>query len=279
MVRNLAMTFARAVLPSKYYPEVYLASLVRERTGMVVREGSFTGLILPNGARDTLVPKLIGSYERELFSIVEEIVGLDLDRIVNIGAAEGYYAVGLARRIPHAAIVAFEMDEAVRALLSATAAANAVSDRVAVRGKCEPADLRACLRGANQTLVVCDAEGYESVLLDPNLVPELEHSNVLVETHERLCPGITELLQSRFEGSHRSEQIWSEPRSAREYPFQTLYTRMLGDRFFLNAVSEWRSEEQSWLWMSPRCEPSPRPASGSSAPARPCLQSVEPIGI
>jgi len=63
---------------------------------------------------------------------------------------------------------------------------------------------------------------------------------------------ITELLWTRFEGSHRIEQIWEELRSARDYPFRTFYTCLLPDRFLRNVVSEWRSERQSWLWMRPR---------------------------
>jgi hypothetical protein len=77
----------------------------------------------------------------------------------------------------------------------------------------------------------------------------------LVELHERRCHGITELLHARFGASHQIDQIWREPRSAKDYPFRTLYTLMLADRFFENAVSEWRSEQQSWLWMRPRRQP------------------------
>jgi len=253
MAHNLINKIARSVLPPSYHPEVYLARLVRERTGMVVAGGCFAGFIFPReSARVSLVPMLLGTFERPLAVVVEEIVQRGFDTIVNAGAAEGYYAVGLARRVPHAIVHAFEMDEGGRSLLAETAAANGVADRVRIHGRCEPADLRRCLAAGQHDLVICDVEGYESVLLDPDLIPQLTSAHVLVELHELIHPGIAELLRARFEGSHRIEEIWDEPRSARDYPFRTFYTRLLPERFLLNSITEPRSERQSWFWMRPR---------------------------
>jgi hypothetical protein len=266
MAGNLMMTLAGSIMPRRYRPGDYLHRLARQQTGMVVIRGPFAGLVFPQEAdRDGLVPKLLGTYERELAAVVEEIVHLGFERIINIGAAEGYYAVGLARRIPGAAGYAFEADEDVRSLLGRTAAANGVADRIAIQGRCDPDDLQSCLAPGARNLVVCDVEGYESVLLDPALIPGLARAHILVELHELRHPGITDLLRGRFEGSHRLQLIREEPRSAEEYPFRTLYTRLLPDRFLLNMISEWRSEPQIWFWMRPRGEPE-RPAAGPGPP-------------
>jgi hypothetical protein len=256
MAHNFIMTIAGSILPPRYRPGIYLRSLARERTGMVVIAGPFAGLVFPRTAdRDGLVPKLLGTYERELAAVVEEIVRLGFERIINVGAAEGYYAVGLARRIPEAVGYAFEADDDVRSLLGRTVAANGMADRIAIQGRCAPEDLRRCLAPGARNLVVCDVEGYESVLLDPGLVPELAHAHILVELHELRHPGIADLLRSRFQGSHRIDELREEPRSAAEYPFRTFYTRLLPERFLLNMISEWRSEQQIWFWIRPRCEP------------------------
>lgn len=191
-------------------------------------------------------------FRCQLAPVIEEIVGQRFARIINVGAAEGYYAVGVARRIPDAVVHAFEMDARVRSLLGATAAANGVGDRVLIQGKCEPADQRDRLASAERVLVICDVEGSESVLLDPDLIPQLASAHILVELHELMHHGITELLRTRFQGSHRIEQIWDETRSAQDYPFRTFYTRLLPHRFLLNAITEKRSERQSWFWMRPR---------------------------
>jgi precorrin-6B methylase 2 len=73
---------------------------------------------------------LIGTFECDLAPVIEGIVSRGFARIVNVGAGEGYYAIGLARRISSAAVYAFEMDASVRFLLEGTAAANHVTDRV-----------------------------------------------------------------------------------------------------------------------------------------------------
>jgi hypothetical protein len=270
MLQSMVSRIARTILPDAYSPEVYLHELARERTGMVVVGGCFAGLHLPSGARDSLVPKLLGIYERELAVVVEEIVRQGFDKIINVGAAEGYYAVGLGRRIPHAVVQAFETDADVRRLLSETAAANGMADRVVVKGRCEPADLSECLTLEGRELIVCDVEGYESVLMDPCLVPQLSQSSILVELHEPVYPGITALIRARFESSHRIAEIGQESRSASEFPYRTFYTRLLPDRFILNAISEWRDEEQSWFWMCPRSAPLPsRMAERSGAGGTP----------
>jgi hypothetical protein len=245
-------SLARSVLPQRYRPEEYLTELVRKRTAMVVAAGSFAGLMLPLGAREALVPKLLGIYERELAPIIQQVVRLGFARIINVGAAEGYYAVGLARSIPDAAVHAFDMDECALLLLRETTAANGVAGRVAIQGKCEPDNLRDCMALGGKIIVICDVEGYESVLLDTKLVPQLTRSHILVELHELHYQGITELLRTRFERSHRIEQIWVEQRSAKDFPFQTFYTRLFPGRFLHNIVNEWRSDDQSWLWMQPR---------------------------
>ena len=56
------------------------------------------------------VPKLIGSYEEEVHLIIEEIIRRRYSIVVNIGCAEGYYAVGFALRIPDAIVYAFDIE-------------------------------------------------------------------------------------------------------------------------------------------------------------------------
>lgn len=54
------------------------------------------------------LPKLLGIYEPELNRCVESLRAAKPSLIVDIGAAEGYYAIGLALRNLQARLVAFE---------------------------------------------------------------------------------------------------------------------------------------------------------------------------
>jgi len=253
-VAPLATAIRRIVSP-RWRPIGYLTELTQRRCGSRVLRGPFRGLqYIGESVGSAYIPKLLGIYERELNAVIERACSLGFHLILDIGAAEGYYAVGMAIRNPQAQVVGFEMELNGQTALSQMAVLNGAASRVAIRGKCEPADLTALLRNArdDRTLVICDVEGYEDNLLNPALVPALRHVWTLVELHEFVRPGITQLLVARFESSHAIEQIWQDTRSRAEYPFRTLGTTLLPSSYLDWAVSEWRPETMSWLWMKPR---------------------------
>ncbi len=254
----------RSIVPARYRPIGYLTRLVRHRTGGQVQRGPFAGMRYPDRAiHSAYLPKLMGIYERELNHTIEEVCAWQPQVIVDLGAAEGYYAAGLARRNPQAWVIAFEQDEFGRATLERTLKMNGVEKRVRIKGRCGPADLEAALgeppeiepgNSSIRKFLLCDVEGDEQILMDPAAVPSLANSRVLVETHEFVHPGITEALRDRFGGTHRLQQIWQQPRSAEEFPYHTLRTKLLPCSYLEWAVSEWRPCRMSWLWMTPRTE-------------------------
>lgn len=204
-----------------------------------------------NSVGSAYLPKLLGIYERELAGLIDQACAGKPALIVDVGAAEGYYAIGLTIRNPQSSVIAFEMEPQGRAALIEMAALNNVSDRVCIHGKCEPLDLETALAGTDMPFVVCDVEGYENLLLDPVTVPSLRNATILVEMHDFIHPGITDLLTQRFTPSHHVERIWQEARSRQEFPWRTLATALLPKSYLDWAVSEWRPERMSWLWMKP----------------------------
>src|ERR1035438_908140 len=80
------------------------------KTCVSVRSGPFAGMRWGNRAVGSMVvPKLVGTYEKELASIIEHLPVFDL--VIDIGAAEGWYAVGLLYRKAARKVVAFEQTE------------------------------------------------------------------------------------------------------------------------------------------------------------------------
>src|SRR5687767_13183612 len=77
-----------------------------------VRHGVFAGMHYPamEAAGSAIFPKLAGCYEAELRSLMEQIVRTPYTTVVDVGCAEGYYAVGLALRMPQVNVLAFDMD-------------------------------------------------------------------------------------------------------------------------------------------------------------------------
>jgi hypothetical protein len=128
---------------------------------------------------------------------------------------------------------------------------NRVANRVEIRGKCEPADLAAVIGDIAAPVLICDTEGYEEKLLDPELVPALARTTILVELHDFIIPGITERLQDRFSRTHRIKHIWQQPRSRNQFPWRTFGTTLLPNSYLDWSVSEWRPVRMAWLSMEP----------------------------
>jgi hypothetical protein len=231
----------------------YLRRLTVARTRSRVRSGIFKGMrYVDQSVGSAYLPKLLGTYERELTPQFEEICARSPSLIINAGAGEGYYAVGLALRNPRVKIVAFEMNERARLLLAEMIRLNQVAERVEIREKCEPHDLQEALAAAPDAIVVCDVEGYEKWLLDPEVVPALKGATMIVETHDFKHPGVSDELEKRFAPTHRVTCIWQEPRSRAEFPWRTLGTMFMEKSHLDAAVGEERPVRMSWLWMTPR---------------------------
>jgi hypothetical protein len=244
----------RKVVPARWRPITYLEQHTFRSTGGRVHDGPFKGMrYIERAQGSAYIPKLLGMYERELNPAVERAIAAAPGLVIDIGAAEGYYAVGLAMRLPGAKVVAFEMSEKGQQWLREMAELNGITGRVEVRGRCDRADLHDLLAaGVNPgALVVCDCEGFEAILLDPLRAPELTRSTIIVESHDFILPGIADEMTERFKPTHKIERIWSTDRRPEEYPFRSTYLSLLPTSYKAWVVSEWRPTRMSWLVMEP----------------------------
>ena len=196
--------------------------------GLTVSGGPFAGLTYPDASAVSLIPKLLGIYERQLHGALETAIRAEPDLIVNVGAADGYYAVGLARRCPSATVHAFESDPGQRTLLGRVAAANGVE--LVIGGTATVEDVAGAL-------VVIDCDGCEGMLLQPG---SLGSATIVVELHDFIAPGIGETIAERFAGTHEVEIVPTAP----EPPERAGPVAL--------ALSEYRPEPQTWAVMIPR---------------------------
>ena len=100
--------------------------------------GPFQGMRFGSRAAEgCYLPKLLGCYEHELHPIIARLPRRGYRRVVNIGCAEGYYAVGLARLLPTATVLAFDSTAGARKLCAELAALNGVAERIAIESTAE----------------------------------------------------------------------------------------------------------------------------------------------
>jgi len=200
------------------------------------------------GRAEQLVAKLLAAYELELHEPLADLLGQDWEQVVNIGAGDGYYAVGLALRCPRATVHAWEMNPLPARVCRELARANGVGDRLQLRAECTLEELKAL--PDRPSLVVSDCEGCEDLLLRPDAVPLLRRSAVLVEVHDSLAPGVESHLEERFAPTHAIDMVDLRPRYVGDYP---VLQAVDGLKFYDQAllVTEFRTDPIRWAVMTP----------------------------
>jgi hypothetical protein len=160
-------------------------------------------------------PKFLGTYEKEIAPFVEDAIALNPATVVNVGTSDGYYAVGLARRLPLATVYAAEADtKSLRATLL-NAELNSVESRIHPIGIIHPGEFGKYL-GVPYSLVVMDCEGAEFSLLNPARDPILEKTHILVEVHDD--HGSCDEIVERFSKTHSIQTRTSAARTRTDLP-------------------------------------------------------------
>ena len=217
-----------------------------QHQGTTVLHGPLAGMdFLGESAEGCHVAKLLGCYEQPLQPFIEAAIQAQYPLILNIGCAEGYYAVGMARRMPDTRVLAFDLNLNAQKVCAELIAKNKVTDRVTVGALFKPADFAQHM--GQKVLVLCDIEGAERELLDPVNAPALLGMDVIVESHECLIPGITELLINRFKESHQITLV--QDNGQRQLPPMPAWFNNLAHLDQLLATWEWRSGPTPWLVM------------------------------
>ena len=230
----------------KWRTQLWVNTLIA--AGTQVRSGPFAGMdYVVKAAEGAFLPRLLGVYERELHPDLRAFAAEGLDHIIDVGCAEGYYAVGLARLLPGATVNAYDIDQTARRRCSLLAQANGVADRVVVRGAFAGEDF-ARFEGQGRVLVFIDAEGFEDDILRPDLYPALAAFNLIVETHPGIRSGVTERLIARFAATHEVKRLDPSVERA-DLPIE-LTSRSHLDMML--ACWEWRAGPTPWLVMRPR---------------------------
>jgi hypothetical protein len=226
---------------------IVLANTALARNGGTIPAGPFQGMLYATEASEGgRAPRLLGAYEASLYPVIETVIARAFPQVLDIGCAEGYYAVGLARRMPGSIVHARDSDPRARALCAELATANGVAARVRIGPEITHADLALCATAP--TFVLCDIEGAESALLDPAQAPALAEADILVEVHEGMRPGLLAALTARFAPSHRVTRI---DRALRPDLLPD-WAESLSDLDRLLLLWEWRAAPTPWLWMERR---------------------------
>lgn len=220
-----------------------------EQTAGVVQSGPFQGMqLVKDHVWDdgNLGTKCLGCYEQELHDIIASevgrLAGIENPTIVNLGCAEGYYAVGMARLLPSATVYIVDIDDASLDLCEQVAALNGV--KVARVDNLD--DIM-----AKADLIISDCEGAENAYLNRDKYPSLDHTTMVVETHDLPEVPTSDMLAERFSGTHNVQACLTE--TVRVPANYEILLRLPSHAKWM-AVSEGRPATQIFLYMRPNAK-------------------------
>ncbi len=164
----------------------------------VVRYGPFTGMAIssaPWWGKLDLGSQCLGLYEKEILDYLDGVTEHAYSIFIDIGAADGYYAVGmlLSKKVDHA--VCFEMSAAGQSAIRENWSQNQQPGLLEVFGEATPDSLCELLPGPLENgLVLVDIEGAEFELLTDAVLFLLSKSTVIVEIHNWIDDFITQYV-------------------------------------------------------------------------------------
>ncbi|WP_262273287.1 hypothetical protein [Microvirga yunnanensis] len=173
--------------------------------------------------------------------------------LIDIGAADGYFGVGLVAAGVYTRSVCFERDPVTRESLLALARLNNVEDRITALGTADVnsiAELERAGVDLSDAVVLCDIEGGEFDIFSKELLGKLSKSRIIIELHNNMVENGDSLLQRLVSDAQTYfdiSYIETGPRDPTSIPL--LRDMADDDRWLL--CSEGRGVYQNWMVLSP----------------------------
>lgn len=217
-----------------------------------LKYGPFKGMTYPemhHYGYTSLPMKFLGTYERHLNGVIELSLQRSCELVLNIGAADGYYACGYAYRLPNVRVIAWEMIPFVANLIKELAVANNVADRVEIRGLCTPDELKA-VSTDKHTFILSDCEGAEVELMTHENLAHLKSYDFIIECHDHFSPDATNIIYNRFSETHHLQVLESLPTVLNDVPVKAIEDAGGATLDLYRSLEENRLYSMRWIYGS-----------------------------
>jgi len=218
----------------------------------IVLDGPFKGMIYPKNESfgSAFFPKILGTYEKEISSVIDDLLDSDYDLILDVGCAEGYYAVGFARFGKAKKIYAYDIQEKARKLCSEMALANNVSDKLEVQSLFDINEYQRILKEFpnSKILLILDTEGFEKILLNQEFRKILQNTDFLIEMHDFIDIEITDIV-SKFFDQKEITKIFSLSDFQKGLEYQSEFLTDLDFKTKYYVLAEGRPEQMKWYFV------------------------------
>ena len=251
-----ALLFRRKEVVQKRNRDKEQSEIQKDIAGLVpdfaVQAGPFKGLkyLGVRPVKSSLAPKLLGTYEAELHQVIGNICESGYSIVISTGCAEGYYAVGFAKRLVEARVFAYDDAPLAREFCLQLAIQNEVADRVVIGSHFTMRSIPE-LRSDQKGLLVSDCDGAERHIFYNGDAgwQHLRHFDLLIEVHEFANPGISRYLLALFSATHHIERILSIEDVSRPKEFECSLLEGWHAKDKIRLMAEHRPGTTEWLIM------------------------------
>lgn len=173
---------------------------VRSKTNDDIYYGPFSTLKIPESHFPHLsIGEILGTYEYAIQPYIYKVISKQPQSVMIVGANMGYYCAGLSYTINPDILIAYEIEQHLQQLSKAWWKVNKLGN-LDMRGKATKEDFLNIQNSID--FILCDCEGEEINLLNPNIFHWQKQSTILVEIHDFYQPNLLQILVSRFTTTH-----------------------------------------------------------------------------
>ena len=176
-------------------------NLYKEHNNLVIY-GPYKGMFFSEnnhwGIGD-LGPKIIGLYEFEVQNKLLDLVNnFKIENFVNIGAAEGYHAIGIAKKTNVQNFVLYEIDKKGQEILKDNILNNELKKNIEIENEANLNSIYELNKkfDFSKTLFLVDIEGSELNLFNDEILGLLKNSFLIIENHKFL---LSEAKQNKYQ--------------------------------------------------------------------------------
>jgi len=197
-------------------------------------------------------PMLLGLYELEVLDSLKDIPS-KYDTFINLGAADGYYGVGVLVGNLFSKSICYEINEVGRETIKENARLNGVSEKVEIRGVANKDFYRNMDKSIlDNSVLLVDIEGGEFEIVNKETFGAFRKSIIIIELHEFWCLSDGKRELEKMLNDSQSTHHITEFRSGSRDPasFQELKKYSDTDRWLI--CSEGRPKVMRWWRFDPK---------------------------
>ena len=169
----------------KEYRKRIAKQLFMEANG-IVKRGLFEGMHLGeeiHWGKADVASKIFGLYESE---VIEFIKDKHYKSLINLGAADGYYPIGILMKKMAKHAYCFEENPLGAKYINANAKLNRLNGDISIYGRADSQFYKQLPDGVigGNNLVLCDIEGGEFDLFTDEVISVFSQSSFIIEIHD-----------------------------------------------------------------------------------------------